>query len=143
LIVVSFEEAVTGDAYARVAELAERAKGLQEALTTAGGTASGPSGLVTVRVGANGELEELTIAPRAMRLDAESLAQEIMAGYEEALAESRERMGALLGELMEDEDLGILMTPGNQDSLNVLTEQALKDAVSKMDEATSRLRRQF
>jgi DNA-binding protein YbaB len=143
MIVVSFEDAVTGEAYARVAELAERAKGLQASLTMAGATASGPSGLVTIRVGANGELDELVIDPRAMRFDAETLAQEIMAGYEEALSESRERMSALLGELMEDRDLGVLMTPGNQESLNTLTEQTLKEAVAKVNETTSRLRGQF
>jgi hypothetical protein len=35
------------------------------------------------------------------------------------------------------------MTPGNQESLGVLTEQVLKDAVAKVESATGRLRGQF
>jgi DNA-binding protein YbaB len=140
---VSFEEAATGDAYARIAQLAERAKDMQASMAEIGATVTSLGGLVTVRVGFNGELQELTIDPRAMRYDAETLAQEIIAGYEEALGQQQDKMSELLGELMQDEDLGTLMTPGNQESLGALTEQVLKDAVAKVDSATSRLRGQF
>lgn len=140
---MNFEEAATGDALARIAKFAERAKEIQESIAAGGTSVEGPSGLVTMRVSFSGELEELTIDPRAMRLDSESLAQEIMGTYEEALGATREKMSDLLGELMEDEDLGVLMTPGNTDALNTLTESSLKDAMAQMEAATSKLRRRF
>ncbi|MFC4065166.1 YbaB/EbfC family nucleoid-associated protein [Actinoplanes subglobosus] len=140
---MGIEDAIAGDAFARIAALAERAKGMQDALSRTGATAEGPAGLATVRVGFNGELEELTIDPRAMRLDSESLAQEIIGAYEEALGESRERMSGLLGELMGDDDLGLLMTPGNHDALASVTERSINEAVADVRSATEKLRGKF
>lgn len=140
---MSFQDAVVGDGLARIAALAERAKGMQDALNEAGADGTGPAGLATVRVGFNGELEELTIEPRAMRLDSESLAQEIIGAYEEALSASRERITELLGELMEDEELAMLVTPGNEAALGTVTEQAIKETMAKVESATGRMRAQF
>ena len=140
---MSFQDAVVGDGLARIAALAERAKGMQDALNEAGADGTGPAGLATVRVGFNGELEELTIEPRAMRLDSESLAQEIIGAYEEALSASRERITELLGELMEDEELAMLVTPGNEAALGTVTEQAIKETMAKVESATGRVRAQF
>jgi len=138
---MSFQDAVVGDGLARIAALAERAKGMQDALNEAGADGTGPAGLATVRVGFNGELEELTIEPRAMRLDSESLAQEIIGAYEEALSASRERITELLGELMEE--LAMLVTPGNEAALGTVTEQAIKETMAKVESATGRMRAQF
>lgn len=62
----------------RLTEIAARAKEAGERVRQAGGTAASPRGEVTVRVGASGVLEDLTLTPEARTLGADELAQLIL-----------------------------------------------------------------
>ncbi|MEV6153216.1 YbaB/EbfC family nucleoid-associated protein [Nonomuraea sp. NPDC052129] len=68
------------------------------------GRGTGADGQVRVAAGANGWLVELVIAPRAMRLDSQKLAEELLRAaqqaQEEADRKAREVMADTLGESM-------------------------------------------
>jgi hypothetical protein len=62
----------------RLTEIAARAKEAGERVRRAGGTAASPRGEVTVRVGASGVLEDLTLTPEARTLQSDELARLIL-----------------------------------------------------------------
>ena len=62
----------------RLAEIAARAEEVGTRVRQAGGTAASPRGEVTVRVGASGVLEDLTLTPEARTLESDELARLIL-----------------------------------------------------------------
>jgi hypothetical protein len=62
----------------RLNEIAARAKEAGECVRQVGGTAISPRGEVTVRVGASGVLEDLTLTPEARTLESDELARLIL-----------------------------------------------------------------
>jgi len=62
----------------RLDEVAARAKEAGECARQVGGTAISPRGEVTVRVGASGVLEDLTLTPETRTLESEELARLIL-----------------------------------------------------------------
>lgn len=62
----------------RLTEVAARAREADTRLRQVDGTASSPRGEVTVRVGASGTLEDLTLTPAARTLESDELARLIL-----------------------------------------------------------------
>jgi YbaB/EbfC DNA-binding family len=62
----------------RIADVAARAKEAGARLRQVGGTVASPRGEVTVRVGAGGTLEDLTLTPATRTLESDELARLIL-----------------------------------------------------------------
>jgi hypothetical protein len=62
----------------RLTEVATRAKEAGAHLRQVGGTATSPRGEVTVRIGAGGALDDLTLTPDARTLESDELARLIL-----------------------------------------------------------------
>lgn len=82
----------------KVADAAANAQAASESLRQMAGHASSPRGEVTVRVGPSGALEDVTLTPAARALEAEQLAQLILATAQEA----QRTVGAQVVEIMTD-----------------------------------------
>lgn len=70
-----------------------------------------PEGLVRVEVGPTGNLLDLALDPRAMRLDSQSLAEAILAAAQSATAKAAQEINELVeGLLPSDSGFGDMMT---------------------------------
>ncbi|MCM0675751.1 YbaB/EbfC family nucleoid-associated protein [Micromonospora phytophila] len=78
--------------------------GAQPAPEPPEGLGSAADGLVAATVAAPGRLTALTFDPRVMRMASDTLADEVMAAVNEALADLREKASAVPGQV----DLGAL-----------------------------------
>ncbi len=83
---------------------------MQDELAQVHGEAVAAGGLVRVRVTPAGLPTELHLAPDAMRLSADELADHVMAAIAEAAAAAGERMREVVGELVPGVDLEALLS---------------------------------
>lgn len=81
-----------------LARASANAKAVSESLRHVGGTATSPRGEVAVKVGPSGALEDLDLTPAARALEAEQLAQLILATAQQA----QRTAGAQVVEIMTD-----------------------------------------
>lgn len=79
----------------RLTEIAARAKEAGDRVRQAGGTATSPRGEVSVRVGASGVLEDLTLTPEARTLEAQELSRLILDTTRKARRETSARVAGI------------------------------------------------
>ncbi|MER7011696.1 YbaB/EbfC family nucleoid-associated protein [Saccharopolyspora sp. NPDC000359] len=80
----------------RLARAAADAKAANESLSQMSGTATSPRGEITVQVGPSGAMEDIRLTPAARAMEAEQLAQLILATAQEA----QRTVGAQVVEIM-------------------------------------------
>lgn len=75
----------------RIADIERRFAGLRDDLAELSGTATDESGLVTATVDATGALTDLDLAPTALRVGTEALAEMVLEAYRRAKAAAAEQ----------------------------------------------------
>src|SRR5689334_8828970 len=102
----------------RIMSSLDQMEEVQRRLTDIRGVGEAHGGLIKVEVGPSGALLDLTLDPRAMRLDSQSLREAILSASQEALRKVSEEMDGLVSGLI-PEGFGDFMT--GQGSLGMPT----------------------
>ncbi|WP_433365992.1 YbaB/EbfC family nucleoid-associated protein [Streptosporangium sp. CA-115845] len=77
-------------------ETIQRLADLQEELDGVRGTGTGADGLIGVTANGGGQVERIELNPRVMRLESQTLAEELMKAIDEARADGERRTRELL-----------------------------------------------
>lgn len=133
-------EALTGEGLNEIAKMTERAQRLGAELGELTVEEFGANGLIRVVVGPGGRLHELNIDPRAMRLDSEGLAQEIVGAFDAAFDAYERRMMELVGDVAGETGFVNPLAPPGDPADIALTEKSLTEALSEVENTMARLR---
>jgi DNA-binding protein YbaB len=137
---VDHGEAIIAEELSNLGKLGERAKAMSEGLNALTVSNHGTTGLVHVVVGAGARLHELRIDPRAMRMDSESLAEEIVGAIDAATSTYEQKAMALVAELGDDLGLAGVFGPHHDEELTELTERGLQAALAESEQLMAQLR---
>ena len=97
----------------RIMSSLDQMEEVQRRLTEIRGVGEAHGGLIKVEVGPSGALLDLTLDPRAMRLDSQSLREAILSASQEALKKVSEEMDGLVSGLVPEGFGDFLTGQGN------------------------------
>jgi DNA-binding protein YbaB len=137
---VDVGDAMIAEELSRLGKLGERAKEMSDKLNELTVEESAAGGLVRVVVGGGGRLQELQIDPRAMRLDSEGLAREIVGAFDAAFDAYQVRTMELVADIAGESNLADIFGPHGDERLTELTQEGLHEAMSDYENVMAQLR---
>jgi DNA-binding protein YbaB len=87
---------------AQAEELLARAEGLKDEIEGVVGTGESRDGQVRVSVAASGRVTEIALAPRAMRMESQKLAEELLIVAQQAHDDAEAKVKALMADVLGD-----------------------------------------